>query len=219
MSFLRLGTSCVVMNTQDEVLLSLRGDLQVWNLPGGRLDYGECLQDAAAREVHEETGIEVEIERIVGLYYITRWQRCNVVYRAHPIGGSLLTKTHETLDNAWFPLTALPELLTQVSRLRIHQALEETVFLHVINTPLAEYRRLRRKFAVRWIQNILRGRPEPRYPRFDIWAAAVSTGKRVLCGGKRAPWEELGQPVNQWQWVGLREDAANGKIEFYFETK
>ena len=59
MSFLRLGVQCVVIDDEERVLLSQRGDLNVWNLPGGRVDWRESLEAAAAREVREETGIVV----------------------------------------------------------------------------------------------------------------------------------------------------------------
>src|SRR5512138_971831 len=85
---LRLGVMCTV--SQDKrLLLSRRGDLNVWALPGGRLDAGERLAEAAAREVEEETGLTVQPLHPIGLYYLAGWQRMNVLYAAKPTGGSL----------------------------------------------------------------------------------------------------------------------------------
>jgi ADP-ribose pyrophosphatase YjhB (NUDIX family) len=220
-----MGTACVAINEQGQILLSQRGDLKVWNVPGGRLDAGEMLEHAAAREVREETGIEVEIERPVGLYYTTRWQRLNVVFRAHPVGGTLLGKTHETLDNRWFSPDTLPEPLTEISRVRIADALSTEVVMRVHETPLQEYRRLRRKFAWRWLKNLLSGRPEPRYPRFDVWAVAVESNREILrirCDSRFAPWQQLQHSLNLnstssgLQWSGVQQDLARNMLEFVF---
>ena len=64
---LRLGVMCAVIDDSGCLLLSQRGDLNTWNLPGGRLDPGETLEEAAVREVEEETGISAETERAVAL--------------------------------------------------------------------------------------------------------------------------------------------------------
>ena len=227
MSFLRMGTACVVVNNEGEVLLSQRGDLKFWNLPGGRLDAGEMLQHAAAREVLEETGIEVEIERPVGLYYTTRWQRLNVVFKAYPVGGTLLGKTHETLDNRWFSPDALPEPLSEVSRIRIADALSGETVLRVHETSLEEYRRLSRKFAWRWVRNLLSGRPEPRYPRFDVWAIAIAGNGEILrirCNSRYAPWKQLEHSLNSsrkrpcLQWSTVNQDLGRNMLEFVFTT-
>ncbi len=62
----RAPSACagVVCLRGDEVLLIRRGTpprLGEWSLPGGRIEYGERAQDAALRELHEETGVEAEI--------------------------------------------------------------------------------------------------------------------------------------------------------------
>lgn len=226
MSFLRIGTTCVVINERNEVLLSQRGDLKTWNLPGGRLDKGETLE-AAAREVREETGIEVEIERPVGLYYTTRWQRLNVLVRARPVGGALLGRTHETLDNRWFRANALPENVFRSDSAA--DALSAEAVLRVIDTRGSEYLRLRWKFGWRWVRNLLSGRPEPRYLRFNVWAVATVSNRevcRVPCNGMRAPWRDLeaaledcGQRNLCFKWTGVRQDVAGAMIEFIFSSR
>lgn len=218
MSFLRIGVTCVVVNHEGHVLLSRRRDLRVWNIPAGRLDYGERLEDAAAREVEEETGVKVAVERLVSLNYITRWERLAAIFRAHPIGGTLVQKTDETLDNGYFAPDALPEPLMDMHRQRITDALTAvTPILRVYETPEADYRAMRWRFGVRWIENLLRGRPEPRWARFETWAAEGE--RRMCCDGRRAPWEALGHSGDTVRLSAMAQDVARGMITFTFSLK
>lgn len=57
-----------VQNEQDEVLLIRRSDNGLWAMPGGVMEVGETLSQAAEREVLEETGYEVEVVDIIGIY-------------------------------------------------------------------------------------------------------------------------------------------------------
>jgi len=64
------GVGAVVFDAQDRILLIKRGKAPhygEWMVPGGTLEWGETLEQAAIREVREETGIEIEIEAFVEL--------------------------------------------------------------------------------------------------------------------------------------------------------
>jgi ADP-ribose pyrophosphatase YjhB (NUDIX family) len=63
------SSSVVVFNAKQEILLVLREDARVWALPAGGLEPGETFEQAAIREVREETGYDVELERLVGKYW------------------------------------------------------------------------------------------------------------------------------------------------------
>lgn len=245
MSFLRMGVACAVIDEQEQILLSKRGDLGVWNLPSGRLDSHEYLADAAMREVREETGIEAQVMRPLGLYYYTGWQRLNVLYLAKPIGGTLLAKTYETRANEFFPAAHLPDNLLDKHAVQI--ALMHGEALHTVHTTPDTLRRLKRKFALRWVQNLLAGRPEPRYPRFVVQASLIiqnqndailtlpnHDGKCILpgitCSGDNAPWEQICKYVRDTyniyelrqahlRWLGLYENAPENRIEFIFATR
>ena len=105
----------------DTILLILREDFEVWCMPGGELDDGESLADAARREAREETGLEVELTRLVGMYSRVGWRpHHDFLFAARIVGGSLQPDPHEVLDARFFPFTALPEymLMGQAHRIR-----------------------------------------------------------------------------------------------------
>ncbi len=239
MSFLRVGTACAVFDDAGRILLSRRGDLNLWNLPTGRLDAHEALPTASAREAREETGVIVTIERMVGLYYFQATRRLNVLYAAFPVGGHVVDETDESTANQYFPLGALPQG-TFAGYMAHHAADDARKVLYIHTTPLWQAMRLRLKLGQRWLQNWLQGRPEPRHVRFEVCAVAVlwdEPHRRVLtvpgdrervlpyvpCTGEHAPWVTLAHGLRRWlgvapalHWVGVWQDVAENAIELVF---
>lgn len=238
---LRLGVICAVIHN-GQLLLSRRGDLNVWALPGGRLDADERLSEAAAREVYEETGLKVQIEHPIGLYYLAGWQRMNVLYLAKPRGGKL-RKTDETRDNRFFPLDALPRMpLAMITDDVVQYAtLSRRPQPQVIKLSPIAIQKLKLRLGIRYVMNVLRGRPEPKFPYFDVCAAAViwnenthrvltlrgsddlRTLPRVVCDGETPIWEQLAASVYErtgltvsLQWAGVWQDARRNQLEFVF---
>jgi ADP-ribose pyrophosphatase YjhB (NUDIX family) len=64
---INLGVNVAVIE-DGRVLLTQREDFEVWCLPGGQVESGESLAQAAVREVREETGLHIELLRLVGIY-------------------------------------------------------------------------------------------------------------------------------------------------------
>jgi ADP-ribose pyrophosphatase YjhB (NUDIX family) len=62
------SVNVVVVNAAGEILLIRRSDNDNWAIPGGAIDLGESLTEAAVRETREETGITCEITGLVGIY-------------------------------------------------------------------------------------------------------------------------------------------------------
>ncbi len=97
-----------------KVLLIKRRDFAVWALPGGGIDAGESAAEAAVREAQEETGLEVELLHLVGVYSRPAWCQGgdhDLLFAARPVGGELVREGDETLDASFFAPDALPEPL------------------------------------------------------------------------------------------------------------
>ncbi len=131
----RLSVSAVVRrNTEgSELLLMRRSDNGLWGLPGGYVEPGESVSEATAREVYEETGYEIEIGRLVGVYSDpkrqviaypngNRVQAVNLCFEGRVVGQGEPTTPEETLEVGFFPDSALPEDFVPIHSVRIEDA-------------------------------------------------------------------------------------------------
>ncbi|MBP2585043.1 8-oxo-dGTP pyrophosphatase MutT (NUDIX family) [Streptomyces sp. PvR006] len=130
------SVTVVVRDGDGRLLLIHKTDNDLWALPGGGHDIGERIGDTAVREVEEETGIEVEVDNIVGLYtdpeHVLAYddgevrQQFSICFRAHPVGGSLRTSS-ESKEVRWVDPADLDDLDIHPSmRLRIRHGLDES---------------------------------------------------------------------------------------------
>lgn len=122
-----IGSFAIIVNEQDEVLLCLRNDYDLWNLPGGGVESGESPWQAVIREVQEETGLIVEIEKLLGVYCKTD---DDVVfnYKCRTVGGKL-QKTAESKELKYYKLEDIPENTSkkQVERIKDYYNEKELV--------------------------------------------------------------------------------------------
>jgi len=96
----------VAVRSEAGLLLIERADDGYWAMPGGMMDIGETFAEAAVREVREETGYEVEVTGLVGLYsdpaHVTSYddgtvsQECSIVFRGKVIGGAAAVSSEST---------------------------------------------------------------------------------------------------------------------------
>lgn len=107
-----VGVGCLVVDDQGRVLLVKRGQEPgkgLWSIPGGLLRVGERLEQAAMREVQEETGIRIQIEELLGVFECierdeqgrVRFHYVLIDYLARPVGG-VLRPGSDALDARFF---------------------------------------------------------------------------------------------------------------------
>lgn len=127
---LTIGASALILDESGErVLLTRRTDNGRWCLPGGRMDPGESLAETCVREVREETGLEVEVVRLIGVYsspdVLVEYADGNrrQIVAAHflvRVLGGVLQLSDETTEAGYFGLDELEALdLMETHRPRI----------------------------------------------------------------------------------------------------
>ena len=119
------GAGVLIYNEKGEVLLQKRSDDGAWGNPGGSVEFGETVEEAAVREVYEETGLKIKPEDLK-LFKIYSGEKLHHIY---PNGDeayivSIMYETdkyegklrldEESLDLKFFAPDALPENLSKL---------------------------------------------------------------------------------------------------------
>ena len=128
------AASAVVTDGQGRILLHRRSDNDRWSLPGGAMELGESIAGCAVRETLEETGFEVEVTGIVGIYsnpgHVFAYddgevrQEFSVCFAGRVVGGEPRV-SDESTEVAWFrpeQIAVLP--MVEAMRLRVLDFLE-----------------------------------------------------------------------------------------------
>ncbi|WP_310962419.1 NUDIX hydrolase [Nocardioides terrisoli] len=129
------AASAVVVNGDGSILMQRRSDSGFWSIPGGKMEPGESIRDTAVRETREETGYEIELGRLVGIYCDPNHraaysdgevrQEFSVCFAGKVIGGSAQT-SDESLEVAFVAPSELADLdIHGPIRLRIKHFLED----------------------------------------------------------------------------------------------
>ncbi|WP_432561491.1 NUDIX domain-containing protein [Kineococcus sp. SYSU DK003] len=106
----------VVVVQDGKVLMHRRRDTDRWSIPGGGMEPGESIKDTAIREAREETGYDVEVDRLVGVFsdpgHVVAFddgevrQQFSVCFAGHVVGGSPRL-SDETREVGWHEPGAL----------------------------------------------------------------------------------------------------------------
>ena len=107
-----------LFDDRGRVLLQKRGDSGKWGFPGGAIELGETPEEAAIREVKEETGLDVQVESLIGIYTDSDIKYPNgdaahsicIAYRLKAVSGQLACDGVETAALQYFAVDELPEM-------------------------------------------------------------------------------------------------------------
>jgi ADP-ribose pyrophosphatase YjhB (NUDIX family) len=121
----KIAIGAVVGNDEGQILLIRRADSGIWLYPTGWADIGYSASEVAVKEVKEETGIDVEVRRLIGVFDglrlgFTTTPLYSLVFHCHAIGGELRPHPLETLAAGWFDPDDLPEPLARVQHWGAH---------------------------------------------------------------------------------------------------
>ena len=114
------GVAAIVRDADDRVLFMRRADNGQWGLPAGAIDPGETPAEAVAREVREETGLDVRPRRVAGIFggqgFRVRYENGDeaeytvIVFDCEVVGGTLSPADGEALELRYFAPDDAPQL-------------------------------------------------------------------------------------------------------------
>lgn len=113
----------LIFDAEGRVLLCHRRDMDAWNLPGGGLEIGELPTECVIREVREETGLEVSVEHLVGVYGKPGRNELVFAFECRITGGELCISS-ESDENCYFLPEELPHNTLLKHAERVLDALE-----------------------------------------------------------------------------------------------
>jgi len=131
-TLLRVSAAAIIRDAEGRVLLQRRSDNNLWGVPGGGMNIGETISDVAIREVQEETGLVVDVVRLIGVYsdphfQVARYADGNVaqyvtaLFACRVIGGTLQACS-ETLELQYFDPGTIPADLVSTHRIYLQDA-------------------------------------------------------------------------------------------------
>lgn len=111
----------VIIYGQGRALLARRRDNGHWEPPGGILEIGERVHDGLAREVGEETGLDIKPVKATGIYHNVPRGIVALVFRCEATGGELRTNDEATAFR-WATPDEIPDLMTEAYAVRVLDA-------------------------------------------------------------------------------------------------
>lgn len=128
----KIGVFGIIKDSKNRVLLCLRNDYDVWNLPGGGLENGETPWQGVIREVKEETGFNVGIVRLIGIY--SKPNKNEIIFCFEcKIKNGKLTLNDEARDIKYFSIKNIPKntIKKHIERIKDFYKKEKDVILKI----------------------------------------------------------------------------------------
>ncbi|MBT3322248.1 MAG: NUDIX domain-containing protein [Anaerolineae bacterium] len=133
---LLVGATVFALNEQNRLLMLMRTDNLMWGVPGGGIELGEKVEEAARRETQEETGFEVGEMTLFGvfsgegMYYKypngDEVHNISIVYLTRDLRGKMNINPEEHSGYQYFPLDALPENISPPLMPAIRQLIDSS---------------------------------------------------------------------------------------------
>ncbi|BDT93183.1 NUDIX domain-containing protein [Nocardia sputorum] len=128
------GGSALIIDGAGAILMQRRADSGNWSLPGGTMEIGETLEQCVIRETKEETGLDIEITGLLGIYtdpaHVIAYadgevrQEFNITYYARVIGGHVTVSDESTDVRFLHPRQLRHEPIHETVRLRLRHHIE-----------------------------------------------------------------------------------------------
>lgn len=114
----------IVVRDDGRILVIKRDDTGHWEAPGGVLELDESFEAGVQREVLEETGLAVTVERLTGVYKNLTHGIVALVYRCRPAGGEPHA-TEEAREIRWMTMEEVQSAMTPAFGVRVLDAFEQ----------------------------------------------------------------------------------------------
>ncbi len=113
------AVAVIIFDNQKRILLQKRADVGLWSIPAGHVQPGETVEQAAIREVYQDTGLHIEPQKLIGIYSDPESQTFEYpdgrlvqfvtsYFQAEIIGGTTATKNKEMVELEYFAPNRLP---------------------------------------------------------------------------------------------------------------
>jgi 8-oxo-dGTP diphosphatase len=131
------AVSAIILNENREILMQKRTDTKKWCIISGHVEFGETVEEAMTREIFEETNVQGEVVRLIGVYsspafttyyYPERIVQYVVTYFEVKLREQIQSgfANNESEEFAYFPLDALPKEIDLINPFWLTDALAET---------------------------------------------------------------------------------------------
>lgn len=128
--YIGVSAGAVISDADGRYFLARRGqaardDVGLWEFPGGTVEFYETREAAVVRNVREKYGLDVEVEKLLGVYDVIdksnkdHW--LSTTYICHPVGGEArIVEPEKCIEIGWFKIAQVNQLpLSRISRLNL----------------------------------------------------------------------------------------------------